>query len=175
MKLLNIIPPQYRLLAFGLAWLASLVAVGIWQRHDGATATEAAWQTREASEQTKTAARIQKLQQSARQQEARHAQALMAISAAYQKELTDAEARRKRDIASIRAGTLRLRDPYAPAQPDCGSPPGQTPPAAGGRDGAQGAGLSEEAAEFLYELAGDADNITRQLTACQGVILQDRR
>lgn len=171
---LSLIPAPYRLAAMLLAWGASLVAVGWWQRHDGAARVEAAWQAREAQQVSQAAERIQAMQVAARDAEHRHGQALADISAHYQEQLTHAEDRRRRDIDALRAGTLRLRDPNAPAVPACGSETGPTPPAPGGRDGAQGGELSGQAAEFLYRLASEADDLARQLTACQQVIRQDR-
>lgn len=171
---LNIIPAPYRAVAILLAWGASLVAVGWWQRHDGAARVESAWLAREAQQNAQAAARIQALQVEAREAEHRHGQALADISAHYQEQLTHADARRTRDIAALRAGALRLRDPASAPVPACGSATGQTPAAPGGRDGAERGELSGQAAEFLYRLASEADDLARQLTACQQVIRQDR-
>lgn len=164
----------YLIIGLLLGWLASLTGVGWWQNAAGHTAERTTWQTRENTELRTANAKIITLQTSARSIEQKHALALAAVSTHYEEELTHATKQRVADVAAVRAGTLRLRDPNPPSIYATGNRPAETGPGAGGRDGSEGAGLSEATAEFLLALAGDADDITRQLTACQGVIIEDR-
>ena len=45
----------------------------------------------------------------------------------------------------------------------------------GGSDGAQRVELSRASGEFLVRLAAEADRVTEQLTACQGILIEERR
>lgn len=121
-----------------------------------------------------------------RDKEAAERKSLEAVTAAstnYQKGLTDGKKTVDAAVARARAG-FRLRDPGRTAGPaecpaDRGAPAGAAP---AGRDGAAGTELpgtasvvlSAEASEFLIRLAGEADDVVRQLNACQGVIMADR-
>jgi len=156
-----------------LVWLASLVAVGAWQRHDGATAERTEWQQRE-NEEIKTAnATIQRLQTEARESERLHVQAMADIGTHYERKLSDANKQLEADRAAIRAGKLRLYDrPAGVRAGDCPAP--EALPTAGRRDGGTEPGLSAEAAEFLLEEAHRADRIVEQLGECQEVIRKDR-
>lgn len=82
------------------------------------------------------------------------------------KENTDALAERDRLLADLRAGNVRLRDKFR--CPDRRLP-GATGPAAGS-DGAEGGVLSVEDQEFLVRLGAEADDVARQLTACQTIL-----
>lgn len=180
---MNPIPLPYRIAIVAALWLGSMVAVGWWQRHDGMAAVEAAWQKREATQQAQHAAQINNLQQAARQAERDSADAMSAIANDYERKLTDAKNRRAADIAAMRAGTLRLRDPGAAPVPACAGTAAEAGAGAGRRDGgasgelpAAPAGLlSNQASEFLVNLAADADDVARQLAACQQVIINDRK
>lgn len=179
---MNPIPLPYRILAVVAIWLTSLVAVGVWQRHDGVAGVETKWQQREATQQVQHAAQINSLQQAVRQAEHDSAVALNDIALDYERQLTDAKTRHAADVAAIRAGTLRLRDPAAAPVPACAGAAAEIGPGAGRRDGgttgqlpAAPAGLlSGDASEFLVDLATDADDVARQLAACQQVIVEDR-
>lgn len=163
------------ILGIVFVWLASLVAVGHWQHDAGATAEKAAWQQRENEELRAANAAITELQDQARATERHHAEQMSALGQTHQKEIQHVEARRKADAAAARAGTVVLRDPGAAAREatcPCGSAaPGAT---TGQRDGGQTGQLSAAAAEFLLDLANDADAVADQLSACQAVIQADR-
>lgn len=78
---------------------------------------------------------------------------------------------RDRVIAGLRSGTVRLREHFTcPAV--AGVP--QTPAGAGASDGTEAGGLSREDAEFLVREAGRADDVVRQLTACQAILKSER-
>lgn len=108
-------------------------------------------------------------QAEAKQQEL--AQQMNLIATKYEQELTNASKQHAADVAAIRAGTLRLRDNAGRAS--CPAP--QTPSTSGGSDGSTGCELSQQFTEFLLSEADRADQYTRQLTACQQVIIQDRQ
>lgn len=177
----NLIPLPYRILAVVLLWLGSLAAVGIWQHHAGAMGERVTWQAKEVTEQATAAAQFKALYDAARKAEQDNAAKMAALAAAYERKLTDANKQRAADIAAVRAGIIRLRDPGA-AVPTCPSATAQAGSAAGGSDGVQGGGLSAapagllsgQTSEWLIDFAADADEITRQLAACQQVIVRDR-
>lgn len=74
-------------------------------------------------------------------------------------------------IADLRAGALRLRPRFQCPARQQAAPAGT---AAAGSDGGAQAGLSGADAEFLVREASRADEVARQLTACQAVIRADR-
>ena len=164
----------YLIIGVLIGWLASLAGVGWWQNTAGHTAERTAWQTRENTELRTANATIITLQASARRSEQNHALALAEISSTYQKDLTHATKQRAADVAAVRAGTLRLRVQYpAPANPDHS---GVLQAAAGASrcDGPPAADLPAAITGDLLALAADADDLARQLAACQRVITADR-
>lgn len=99
------------------------------------------------------------------------------ISANYQRGLQDGKVRTDRFIADVHAGRIVLRDAggrAAGAALGAGSEGGGAAAGAGGRDGATGCQLSTAASGFLLGLTGEADDLARQLTACQALIVKDR-
>ena len=101
--------------------------------------------------------------------------ALTQISSAYQTELSNAETQHNRDVAAIRTGAIKLRDAAAtPMHADCPPGPEAATPAPG-RDATAGCELSADASGFLLGEADRADTYTRQLAACQAVVLEDRK
>lgn len=122
-------------------------------------------------------AQIQALQSAVRAAERQAAEKIAQIDKKRQQEIQNAKLQANRDIVAVRAGTLILRDPGQAAE--CAAPgdtgAGATVAAAAGeRDGATPRELSRAAAEFLLSLAGEADDVTRQLANAQAVIVQDR-
>lgn len=178
---MNLIPEPYRLLAAAALWLASLIAVGVWQHHAGAVDERVTWQAKEVTEQATAAAQFKALSDAARAAEQKHAADMAALAADYERKLTDANKQRAADLAAVRTGALRLRDPGATV-PACPGATAQAGPAAGGSDGpatgqlsAAPAGLlSDQTSSWLVDFAADADDVARQLASCQQVIVQDR-
>lgn len=82
------------------------------------------------------------------------------------KENTDAIAERDGLLADLRAGNLRLRDKF---RCPSGGVSGTAGSAAGG-DGPEGGVLSVEDQTFLVRLGAEADDVARQLTACQAIL-----
>lgn len=164
----------YAIIGLLVAWIASLVGVGYWQNEAGHVAERADWQARENGELRMSNATIKALHEKARQSEHDHAAALSAVSFDYERKLGDANKQRAADAAALRAGTLRLRDPNPTGLSACGSLGAKIGTSPGERDGAQGGELSDAAAGFLLDLASDADDVARQLAACQEVVVKDR-
>lgn len=105
--------------------------------------------------------------------EENHRKELAAQAAKYEKERADDKAKHDKDIAAVRSGAIRLRDAAATCASAGNDPKPSTAPS--GSDGPKGADLSGSASEFLLSLANEADDVVKQLTACQQVILSDRK
>lgn len=163
----------YATASIAAAWVLSLIAVGAWQRHDGATAERLGWQERETASARAAAAEIQRLQATARQAEQDHAMEMAAVGSAMERRISDATKQREADRAAVSRGTLRLYDrPAGLAAGGCGLPaPGA---AAGERDGRAAGELSAAAAADLLDLVNDADLLAGQLAECQDVVRRDR-
>ncbi len=158
-----------------VACAACIAALCFWQYHAGRVAERAVWQERESEQLRMANAKIVELQAAAREVELAKASAVAAVSADYQRRLNDANKQRAADADAIRAGTLRLRDPGATSIGTGGDRAAETPAPAGGCDGRASGELSGAAAQFLFDLAADADQVAMQLQACQAVIIEDRR
>lgn len=169
------IPQPYRILAGVLLWLASLFAVGVWQHHAGAVGERVTWQAKEVTEQATAAAQFKALSDAARAAEQKHAADMAALAADYERKLTDANKQRAADLAAVRTGALRLRDKSGTCVPADSNPATETSAGPGSGNGASGCELSEPITESLFDLANDADDTARQLSACQEVIKKDRQ
>lgn len=158
-----------------LAWMASVGASTMYGHNEGVHAERARWQARENQQLAEANAKIRELTDAARAAERIHTEALNSVSDHYQGELRDAKKRHDDDLAAVRDGGLRLRDNYAAAVcPDTGRV-SETGTGASGHHAAGGTELSREATEFLLGLANEADQVARQLSACQAVIRADRK
>lgn len=90
------------------------------------------------------------------------------IDAKHYQELLDAKTETDRTIAAIRAGERRLRERFTcPAAPPADAGAGVDPPS-------EARGLQPEDAAFLIGLAGEADAVVVQLSACQAILAEDR-
>ncbi|UCV26790.1 lysis system i-spanin subunit Rz [Ferribacterium limneticum] len=164
----------YLILALIVAWGLSLVGVGNWQYDAGVTSERLVWQSQQSTQLRTALADVSRLQKQARDDEATHAKALADNSAHYQEQLLNEKATNARRVADIRNGTLKLRQPTGlNANAASGvKAPGTSP---SGCDGQAGAEFSIETAEYLYNLAGEADEVVIQLGACQQVVIEDRK
>lgn len=163
----------YVLLAVGLAWLASLVGVGIWQNRAGATGERVAWQAREAKNLQSYNDELRKQELEARGKELATAERQAAIDATYQENLRVSNNERDRALADLAAGRIRLRNLAAALQArERGA--SEAAPGAGEHHGAEGAGLSDETSRYLVGEAARADAVVEQLTACQALVKSDR-
>jgi hypothetical protein len=175
---LPIIPPWAKLLGAVLlvaAIVAAIYAYGQQQFGLGEKAERTAWLARENTALTKANARIKELEDQARAKEREHAQDMAAASAKYQEDLKHEKAAKDRAVADLRSGALRLRIPVACPDGAGGSGIATPGPGTVGRDGETRAELSVQASEFLVGLASEADEVVHQLTACQAVVIADRK
>jgi hypothetical protein len=154
-----------------LLWLASLAAMGWWQRSDGRTVERTAWEQRENKQLQAANDRIIEFNAKYRNLERQSAVDMARVSADYQKELQHVQAQRDRARADLRAGK-RLLDPGARPAATCGDRPADAGTAAERRDGAAPGELSGEASRFLLDLAAEADAVVVQLTACQQALVK---
>lgn len=155
-----------------VVWVASLGAVGYWQREDGKTVERSAWQKRDNDALRLANAKILKLEEEAREKEAKHQLTVATITAASIKELQDVKDQKDRDIAAANRGALRLRyqSPIPINTSGCKvSPPD---PTSSGGDGSTTSELPGAVTADLFALANDADAIARRLSFAQQVILE---
>lgn len=164
----------YVIIGLIIAWGASLFGVGHWQNAEGHTEERVAWQAKDNQELAQANAKILTLEAAARDTEHRHAAEIDSVATTYEKEKANALAKKDSVIADLRSGALRLRDPYSLAFKASGGPTGAAPASSGQRDGGAGGELSVSTSEFLIGLASDADEVVKQLQACQAVVRSDR-
>jgi hypothetical protein len=107
------------------------------------------------------------LSQDARAKETADARNLAAIGAAYEKGKEDGKAEFNAVRDDRDSGALVLREKFKCPAP--GVLPGAAT-AAGIGDGGSQAVLSEQDEDFLIRLSAEADEVTRQLKACQAVV-----
>jgi prophage endopeptidase len=163
----------YAVLIGLVVWIASLTAVGVWQNKTGHAVERATWLERETTELSAANVEIMRLNAVARQTERLTAETLNQIAIQYEEDKTDALRERDAVIADLRAGNRRLRDPGATRQPGLGGASGSaTSPRQ--CDGPEAGELSGQTSEFLVGLMAEADEVVKQLTACQAVIRADR-
>lgn len=157
-----------------LAAAIALAASHLGAYRHGISIERAEWQAKADKAQADAMQQVAEAQEKARHAEQASAIAMANIDAAYLKGRTDAQAESDRTIADLRAGSVSLRQRFTcpPAAPAGGMPKATT--GTGQRDAASEGGLRSADAEFLVQLADRADQVTRQLEACQAVIRQDR-
>jgi len=155
--------------------LGLLVAVGLWQRHDGAVSERVVWETRLAEENANAAKSIQVAEESARQKEHESAERIQSISADYQRKLSNEHAKFKTVDSAVANNNFRLLDRDATAV--CSSYSGGTEaaPAPAGSNGAEGCKLSTNTSRSLWFLVTNADDVATQLAACQAIVEADRK
>lgn len=165
----------FGVLLFVVACIGGIYAYGEQQFSRGEVAERARWQVRENEELAAANSTIIMLNRQARDRERKHAEDIALISAQYQEDLRRVELKKDRVIADLRSGAQRLRIPIATNQTACSGISTEAFASASRRDDAPRAELSEEAAEFLVGLASEADEVVHQLTACQQILLEDRK
>jgi len=155
--------------------LGLLVAVGLWQRHDGALSERVVWETRLAEENANNAKAILAAEKAARQKITESETRQAVISKDYQRKLANARTKYKSVDDAVASGTFQLRDSGATAVcPSSGGSP-ETTTSTGGNNGSKGADLSPSLTRFLWFQATSADDIVEQLTACQAIVEADRK
>ena len=164
-----------RLLVGLLSVLALVAGVGIYMAHRDA-ANYARGHADAVAEWTADTARRQAealhLQADYRLRERGMAASVTAVADHYAKENADAKAKLAAVNADLADGRLRLTIPGA-ACPGGGGAAAAAGPAGGG-DGAARSELPGQVAADLAALADDADEVTRQLGACQAILEAER-
>ena len=150
-----------------------MAVVGVWQHDVGAAIEKAVWVEKENAEVEAANEKIDALQKAAREKERQHAAGIATITSRLVKEKADALAKQVTLEDALARGVVELRDPGA--KNSCSGGSAQASPGSGRGDGGSGARLSTEAASFLLRLTGEADDVVRQLSACQAVVMEDRK
>jgi FtsZ-interacting cell division protein ZipA len=153
-------------------WAVSLVVVGIWQNSAGHTDCELTYTKQESVDLIAANEKITELTNKRISDNTEHATRLSLLSQQYEKEKQDESKKRDRVITDLRAERIRLRDPGS-TSPTSNPGNGITAPT-GKCDGEARGFLSNETAEFLVSLTGEADEVVHQLTECQAVVMSDR-
>lgn len=159
-------------LILGALWVASIVAVGVWQNSSGFGECESTYIKQESADLVSANEKIVTLTNELIAEQSAHSTRLSLISQQYEKEKLDVAKERDLVIADLRAERRRLRDPGNPrtaANAESG-----TPATTGKCDGETRGFLSIETSEFLVRLTGEADEVVHQLTECQAVVMSDR-
>lgn len=104
--------------------------------------------------------------------ESAHASKLASFSQTYQEQLQNVRFEKDKFISSVRAGTVKL---HIPKSASAYTTLGQVNVTASRCDASTESELPRDVTEFLYSEASRADEIVNQLTACQAVVLEDRR
>jgi len=108
--------------------------------------------------------------------ERRSAELVAAADSAYKKGIEDGKKSLDADVAAIHDGSKRVRDKFrCPAPAKRPDPVPTASPAPGSGDEAPQGGLQPADAEFLVRLGHEANDVVRQLTACQDYITQQQR
>lgn len=146
--------------------LASVVAIlfaVVWCSYDaGRTSVQTRWDraTAQAAENAKRLAGEYRLKERGWAGELQQAQDT--LFAAQQATTSEVD----RALTDVRADNLRLRERFRACERRV-----STDTAASGSDDAAGeGGLSEQDQEFLVRIAGEADHLAHQLTACQAYV-----
>lgn len=105
--------------------------------------------------------------------EQQHAADIAAIDQQHQQAIENEIISRDRTIADLRAGAVGLRDKFTTCQRTRGAA-AKAGTSTSQRDAAASIELQREDAEFLVQLASEADRVADQLRACQGVVRADR-
>jgi prophage endopeptidase len=164
----------YIIIALLVVWLGSVAGVGAWQNNAGHTAERLTWEKRANVELSTANSKIKALEDAYRLREQMHAVEISSIDTQYTKELQDAKTVTDALIVRARNGDLRLHDPYATANAGCGNTLPEATTSTGQRDGETRSELPKPTTEFLLAEAGRADEVVKQLDACQQVMIEDR-
>jgi hypothetical protein len=141
----------------------------------GEKAEKALWLSRANTELTDANNKITELQEKYRKQEQLNTQAMADKDAQLLKELQNVKSTKNTIIADLRANNLKLRIPItATTSQTCGNITTETSASTSISHGETRAELSQEASEFLVNLASECDEVALQLTAAQDIITADR-
>jgi prophage endopeptidase len=165
---------MYAYLAMALAAAALAAVCYLTGRSDGRALERSEWTEQQNSDLRTANQALDAAHTRNRQVEQEKAEALSKVSAGYQKGLKDGESKKSAALDDLQSGALRLRVNLA----GCEAIGSATAKAAAGsvrRDGGAATGfLGQADSAFLVAEANRADDIARQLTACQAVVRADR-
>lgn len=166
---------ELRLIGYAVAAVGALGAY-MWWHHsifaEGAASTEAKYVLRDAGTAKRAYDRVRELEAEARDEEAKHAQALVDIAGKYAKDNANALTHKDAVIAGLRDGTTKLYVSLAGSPTDrCGSAPGTIAATAGGTDGAGRTGVvGPDDAAFLVAETSNSDRLARKVNRLQDVV-----
>jgi hypothetical protein len=169
-------------LAVALAILVAAIGGFFYGANIEGKAVRGEYAARDLQTATETAAQIKGITTRYRDQERAWQEAFGKVDLKLTAEIGEHAQTKKKLRDAVKSGTLVLRDPAANNQTNRNCTP-QTPSGSGGGNGQAGgklpvenAGvLSEQASEFLIDIASEADQIVLQLTACQRVLESERQ
>jgi hypothetical protein len=167
----------YALLAIGIIAAAAGLHHAIDKRgYDrGVSETTSKWQSQVAKDKAEYDRKKAELEERAAEKERAWSELLAGIDSRHQKEIRDAETRRRNDVSAARRGAIRLRDPGGSSCSTAGGNAGSsTASPSGVGDAKEGSYLSRAATEFLLDLVNEADEVVVQLWHCQAIIEADR-
>ncbi|MDQ8022181.1 MAG: lysis system i-spanin subunit Rz [Moraxellaceae bacterium] len=159
-------PVVLRWLAIGLV----AVAVGVTGWVKGAASVQEDWDLANAQREAAQWRALGRAYERVRSVESIGRAEIAEQSRQYREEMHRETSRRDRTIAELRAGTVRLSVPAGGAAAGDLRLPGTTG-AGSGSDGAEVTYLPAATAADLAALAGEADDITRQLGLCQAAVI----
>lgn len=134
----------------------------------------AAWQKKEAAAEAAYQASLAQATQANADTKAKWKAKLSQVGVEYANALQEQADLRARDVAAAKSGALKLR--YRPNSVQAGHPSSPQAPGPSAPSNDPGAReLPPEIAANLYALADDADQVARQLAACQAVVSADRQ
>jgi len=119
--------------------------------------------------------RLLKLQNEKRDQEQKRVKDMAELTLKFNQETRKNEIKANAVIADLRAGALRLRIPTKMHPTDCAGGTSQAGASTSGSNAETTAELSQQSAEFLIGQARLADQVTEQLSACQAILIADRK
>ena len=160
----------YARMAIAIILLLALVGSYIKGRQDGGAIVRSEYAQRDLQAAQAYAAKEKSLQEAYRAKEAEWSQKFVSASRTYQGKV--AENAKALDIA-LASG--RLYDRFAANSATSGSCPASPASPASGHNGSAGAYLSEASGIFLRRLASEADSVVIQLTACQQLLIDERK
>lgn len=171
--LATLVANPWFLLGVGIAWLGSVVGAAGWYADVRVTAVRAEVVMQKNVELVATNRLLVEANARNKALEVQHAITQAKIGADYESKIEDLNVQHAADVAAVRSGRDRMRDPGARPQ----ACPGVVPDAAagpGGRDVQAPGELSPRASEFLLGLTRRADAVVEQLWACQQLVQSDR-
>lgn len=163
-------------LVAALVAIAMLAGSYLQGRKDGGNIVRADYAQRDIKAATDYAAKEREITEAYRAKEAEWAGKSAAVSKKYQRELANAETSKLAALAALDAGTLRLRLNDSPDSKACGSStPAPATDTSGNNGAPQGRFLGAVDSAFLVSLAAEADSVVTQLSACQQLLIDERK